>query len=212
MTLIRRPSPFGELISLRQAMDRLFEDSYVRSRGGGAGSADEQPLALDIYTTSDALVVEAALPGVKPDDVDISVLGDTLTISATTREEESRSEEGYSYREIRRGSFSRQVTLPGGLKTDAATASFDNGMLRLSIPKAEEAKPRQIQIKPTAAGQSGEGASGSGASGQGEVGSGSSEAAAAQPVNEWQSTNRSTNQWQSNDQGQSGDAPREQLG
>ena len=198
MTLIRRPSPFGELMSLRQAMDRLLEDSFVRPRGGSGGGSEEHPLALDIYTTSDALVVEAALPGVKPEDVDISVLGDTLTINATSAEEQSRSEEGYSYREIRRGSFTRQVTLPGGLKTDAATASFDNGMLRLSIPKAEEAKPRQIQIKPSG-GQSG---------GQGQVGAGSSEAAAAQPVNQWQSTN----QWQSNEQGQHGEARSEQGG
>jgi HSP20 family protein len=152
MTLIRRSSPFGELISLRQAMDRLFEDSYVRQRGGG-GTGDEHPLALDVYTTPDALIVEAALPGVKPDDVDISVLGDTLTINASTHEEQKRDEEGYSYREIRRGSFNRTVTLPSGVKSDAASASFENGLLRLSFPKAEEAKPRQIQIKPTSEGQ-----------------------------------------------------------
>ena len=147
MTLIRRSNPFGELMSLRQAMDRLFEDSFVNPRNGIGSS--EQPLALDVYTTSDALVVEAALPGVKPDDVNISVLGDTLTISGSSQDEQSRDEDGYSYREIRRGSFSRTVTLPNGLKTDAATANFENGLLRLSFPKAEEAKPRQIQIKPT---------------------------------------------------------------
>jgi HSP20 family protein len=148
MTLIRRTSPMGEMISLRQAMDRLFEDSLVRPRAGYW--SDEHQLALDIRTTPDTLVVEAALPGVKPDDVDISVLGDTLTISASTREEQSSTEEGYAYREIRRGSFSRTVTLPGALKTDAATASFENGILRLSIPKAEEAKPRQIKISAAA--------------------------------------------------------------
>jgi HSP20 family protein len=147
MTLIRRSNPFGELLSLRQAMDRLFEDSFVNPRSGIA--SDEQPLALDVYTTSDSLVVEAALPGVKPDDVNISILGDTLTISGSTHDEQKRDENGYSYREIRRGSFSRTVTLPNGLKSDAATASFENGLLRLSFPKAEEAKPRQIQIKPT---------------------------------------------------------------
>ncbi len=151
MTLIRRTNPFGELMSLRQAMDRLFEDSYVRPyRGAGP---DDNALALDVYTTADALVVEAALPGVKPEDVDITVLGDTLSINATNRSEQSRDEDGYTYREIRRGSFSRTVTLPTGLKSDAATASFENGLLRLAFPKAEEAKPRQIQIKPTTDGQ-----------------------------------------------------------
>jgi HSP20 family protein len=153
MTLIRRPNPFGELMSLRAAMDRLFEDSFVRPRNGNGPMTDDHPLALDVYATPDSLVVEAALPGVKPDDVDISVLGDTLTISGSTSQDQSRDEDGYSYREIRRGSFSRTVTLPTGLKTDAAAASFENGLLRLSIPKAEEAKPRQIQIKPTTDGQ-----------------------------------------------------------
>lgn len=147
MTLIRRTSPFGELISLRQAMDRLFEDSFVRPRAGLA--TGDNPVALDVYTTADSLVVEAALPGVKPEDVDISVLGDTLTISVNSSDEQTRDEDGYTYREIRRGSFSRTVGLPGGLKTDAASATFENGMLRLSIPKAEEARPRQIHIKPT---------------------------------------------------------------
>jgi len=144
MTLIRRTNPFGELISLRAAMDRLFEDSWVRPSNG---TASEHPLALDVRTTNDAYEIEAALPGVKPEDVDISVLGDTLTITARSDQDETREDDGYSYREIRRGSFSRTVTLPSGVKADAANATFENGLLRLSIPKAEEAKPRQIQIK-----------------------------------------------------------------
>ena len=169
MTLVRRTNPFGELVSLRHAMDRLFEDSFVRSRWNG--NSEEHQLALDVYATPDSLVVEAALPGVKPDDVDVSVLGDTLTISANTASEQSRDDDGYSYREIRRGSFSRTVTLPTGLKTDAATASFENGMLRLSFPKAEEAKPRQIQIKPTTDGRAaqGEATQGQVASGENQI-------------------------------------------
>ena len=98
MTIIRRTNPLGELVSLRQAMDRLFDDSFVRSRLGPA--SEDNQLALDIRQTSDAIVVEAALPGIKPEDVDITVLGDTLTISASHREEQNRAEEGYSYREI----------------------------------------------------------------------------------------------------------------
>lgn len=147
MTIIRRNSPFGEMLSLRQAMDRLFEDSWVRS-GSPLGDG-EHALAIDVRTTADSVVVEAALPGVKPEDVDISVLGDTLTISARSAEEKTTDEDGYTYREIRRGSFTRSLTLPRGLKSDAAVASFEHGMLRLSIPKAEESKPRQIKISPT---------------------------------------------------------------
>ena len=150
MTLVRRTNPFGELMSLRTAMDRLFEDSFVRP--GTAGNGD-RALALDMYSTSDSFVVEAALPGVKPEDVNVTVLGDTLTISGSSSSEQTHDEEGQSYREIRRGAYTRPVTLPRALKTDAATATFENGLLRLSFPKAEEAKPRQIQIKPTTEGQ-----------------------------------------------------------
>ena len=151
MTMIRRTNPLGELVSLRQAMDRLFEDSFVRPRGGSAVGRGEQPLALDVRATADAVVVEAALPGVKPDDVDISVLGDTLTITGSHREEQNRDEEGYTYREIRRGTFTRTVTLPTDVKTDEATATFENGMLKLRIPKAQAARPRQIKIGQDAA-------------------------------------------------------------
>ncbi|HSH22103.1 MAG TPA: Hsp20/alpha crystallin family protein [Candidatus Caenarcaniphilales bacterium] len=151
MTLIRRTNPLGELLSLRQAMDRLFEDSFVRTRGG---TGEEIVLPLDVYTTADALVVEAALPGVNPDDVDVSVLGDTLTISASSRQEQQANEGGYSYREIRRGSMSRTLTLPSGVNAEAASASFENGLLRLSIPRAEETKPRSIRIETTGNGTS----------------------------------------------------------
>jgi HSP20 family protein len=150
MTLVRRTNPFGELISLRSAMDRLFEDSFVRPTNG---SGADRGVAVDMYATADSFVVEAALPGIKPEEINVSVLGDTLTISADTSVEQDREDDGYSYREIRRGSYSRTVTLPNALKTDAATATFENGLLRLSFPKAEEAKPRQIQIKPATEGQ-----------------------------------------------------------
>ena len=149
MSIVRRTSPFGEMLSLRQAMDRLFEESIVRPRSFVFESAESPWLPLDIHATSDALVVEAALPGVKPEDVEITVSGDTLTISGTSSGESQREERGYLMREMRRGSFSRTVTLPVDVRTEAATASFENGMLRLSIPKAEAAKPRHIRISPT---------------------------------------------------------------
>ena len=109
MTLMRRTNPYGELISLRSAMDRLFEDSWVRPSDG---ITDGHPLALDVRTTDDAYEIDVALPGVKPEDVEISLLGETLTITAKSADEQSRNDDGYSYREIRRGSFSRSVTLP----------------------------------------------------------------------------------------------------
>jgi HSP20 family protein len=132
-------------------MDRFFDDSLFKP----AGWTVSPRLALDITSNPDAVVIEAALPGVKPEEVDISILDDTLTISASTSQDQTETDEGYTYREIRRGSYSRTVTLPKNVKSDEATATFENGLLRLSIPKAEEAKPRQIRISGVSEGQVG---------------------------------------------------------
>jgi HSP20 family protein len=156
MTLVRRTSPLGELVSLRQAMDRLFEDSFVRPRPRAwSFTADSGPgLPLDITNSTDELVVEAALPGVKPEDVDVTVEDGALTISAQSREEHQETKGETIVSEIRRGSVSRTVALPSGLEPDKATATFEHGVLRLSIPRAEAVKPRQIRITPTIDGQS----------------------------------------------------------
>jgi HSP20 family protein len=158
MTLVRRPSPFGELVSLRQAMDRLFEDSFVRPTWTGRGWAfgEGAGLPLDVSRDANALHVEAALPGVKPEDVQITVENGTLTIAAESRDERTeKNDEGeVLVQEIRRGAVSRSITLPTGLEPDKANATFENGVLRLDIPIAETVKPRQIRISPTSNGQS----------------------------------------------------------
>ncbi len=151
MTPARRPSPFGELVTLRQAMDRLFDDTVFRPFTGVAG-AEYARLPLDVRTTPDALLVEASLPGVRPEDVDITVENGTLTIRAEESSERSAEEGGWLVREIARGSVMRTVTLPTGLEADRAEATFENGILRLRIPKAEQVKPRQIHIQPVTAG------------------------------------------------------------
>ncbi len=148
MTLIRRTSPFGELVTLRQAMDRLFEDSFVRPRGW-TSLTEAASLAMDIRTTPDSLVIEAAMPGIKPDDVDITVEGGTLTVTGEFRDERKEGEGDYLVQELRRGTFARTVSLPEGLEPDKATATFEHGVLTLRIPQAEEVKPRQIKISPT---------------------------------------------------------------
>ncbi|HYL39958.1 MAG TPA: Hsp20/alpha crystallin family protein [Candidatus Binatus sp.] len=146
MTIVRRRSPFGELMSLRQAMDRMFDDEF---RPFSWGSAFEGPsLPLDVTTDADALTIEASLPGIRPEDVEITVENGTLTISGKTAEERKAEEGSYLIQEIRRGTFSRSVTLPNGLEPDKAEATFENGVLRLRIPKAEQVKPRQIRISP----------------------------------------------------------------
>ena len=145
MTIVRRPSPFGEMLTLRQAMDRLFDDDFRPSRWL-AGGLDGPALPLDVTTTKDSVTIEAALPGIKPEDVDITLENGTVTITGRTADERKAEEGSYVVQEIRRGSFSRSVTLPNGLETDKANATFENGILRLEIPKAEQVKPRQIKI------------------------------------------------------------------
>ncbi|HEY7524854.1 MAG TPA: Hsp20/alpha crystallin family protein [Candidatus Limnocylindrales bacterium] len=146
MTVVRRPSPLGELLSLRRAMDRFIDDDFFRPM---PWTTETGGFALDVSTGPEAFLVEAALPGVRPEEVDITVENGTLTIRGETRSERQEGEGEYLVREIRRGSFARAITLPTGLEPDKASATFENGVLRLRIPKTEEVKPRQIRISPT---------------------------------------------------------------
>lgn len=146
MANLIRWQPMSDLVSLRDAMDRLFEDSFVTSRSwiGGQGMTDP---SLDAYETANDVVVKAALPGIKPEDVDITLTGGLLTISGETKEETEQNDKNYIRRERRYGSFSRSVSLPEGLNGDKADAKFENGVLTLSIPKSEQIKPKKIQVK-----------------------------------------------------------------
>jgi HSP20 family protein len=144
---IVRWEPFRDFMTLREAMDRLFEESFVGRRPREWVAAAEGTLAVDMFETEDATVVKTAVPGVKPDDIDITISGNTLTISGETTQEEEVKEENYIRRERRYGSFSRSVVLPESLKPDEAEASFEDGVLTLTIPKAPEAKPKVIKVK-----------------------------------------------------------------
>ena len=104
-------------------------------------------MAIDMYETDDSVVVKTAIPGVKSEEIDVSITGDTLTVKAETRDEEEVKRENYLRRERRYGSSCRSVTLPGGLETDKAEADYTNGILTLTFPKAEEVKPKSIKIK-----------------------------------------------------------------
>lgn len=144
MTLIRRTSPRSELMSFRDAVDRLFDDTAFRPLAWG-GSVEAR-LPLDITSSEEAITVEAALPGINPADVEVTVHQDTLTIGVREQAERQTKEGERVYRELRRSAGSRTLTLPGGLDVDNAVAVFENGMLRLEIPRAEAAKPRQIPV------------------------------------------------------------------
>jgi len=147
---IERWQPFSELMSLRQAMDRLFEDSFVRPYRGLTALGEVAAPALDIYDiyqTPSEVVVKASLPGLKPEDVSIDITGDSLTIKGESKAEQEIKKEDYLYQERRYGAFSRSVALPSGLKTDKSEATLEDGILTITIPKAEEIKPKKISVK-----------------------------------------------------------------
>jgi len=149
MANITRFDPFGEMVTLRQAMDRLFEDSFVNPLTLRPYNGDAPAPALDVHETGDDIVITAALPGMKAEDVDITITGQTLSIRGEFKADEKVEKGQYLYRERRHGTFHRQLQLPVRVQGDAATASFEDGLLTLTIPKAEEVKPRQIEIKAT---------------------------------------------------------------
>ncbi len=146
-----RCQPHHEMISLRQAMDKLFEDSFVTPHRFHSTLSPRVSCAVNMYQTANEVVVKAAIPGVKPEEVDITITGDILTIKGEAKVEEETKREDYFYQEHRYGAFSRSVTLPSGLDSDKAEASFENGFLTLTIPKSEQVKPKKIKVKPKGA-------------------------------------------------------------
>jgi HSP20 family protein len=145
--MIYRYDPASGPLSLRQMMDRLLEEAFVSPRGlagqlGGAGGP-----ALNAYEEGDQFVVETQLPGMKPEDIQVSIEQGVLTIQGQTRAEEERKERTYLIREHRTGRFRRGVRLPETVDPDAVQATYEDGVLRLMLPKAERAKARRIQIQ-----------------------------------------------------------------
>jgi HSP20 family protein len=145
-----RWDPFREAVSLRDAMNVLFQDSFVRPGTAAASGGGLVALPLDVCETDQAFVVKASLPGVKPDDVQITVHGDTLTIRGESKAEQEKKGEHWHLREQRYGTFQRSLTLATPVNSEKATADFEHGVLTLTLPKAESAKPRQIKIGGTA--------------------------------------------------------------
>lgn len=141
-------TPFaGDVVSLRSAMDRLFNESFIRGQSGTDGRGT---LPLDVYATESELVVLAAVPGMNPDDIMITVEKNTLTLSGSmanlAEAEDTRGASWYLH-ELPYGTFERSLTLPFELDANRAEATFENGMLRLVLPKAEAEKAKQIKVR-----------------------------------------------------------------
>jgi HSP20 family protein len=147
MSSLIRWEPLRDFVSLRDAMDRLFEESFIAPPRGWLAPLGAAELALDLYETAEDVTVKAALPGIKPADVEITITGNTLHLRGESNEENEIKEKNYLRRERRFGSFERTIALPGGLKADQAEATFENGVLTLRVPKSEQSKTKTIKVK-----------------------------------------------------------------
>lgn len=144
---IRNFDPFREMMSLREAMDRLFEESFISPRRAWQRGTPDAPLRLpvDVYTTPEEIVVVASLPGILPEEVDITIEGDTLTIRGELRPPLENVE--YLFQERPYGHFARSLTLNVPVDVEKAEAVFENGVLTLTLPKMEAVRPKAIRVK-----------------------------------------------------------------
>jgi HSP20 family protein len=139
MANITRYNPFNEVVSLREAMDRLFEDSVIRTGFAGRG------VASNLYETADGFVLQLPLPGVNPDEVEITAQQDTLTVkwqtSVKAPENATTHWSGFASSQ-----YQQSFTLPAAINSEKAEASYENGILTLSLPKAEHVKARTVKV------------------------------------------------------------------
>ncbi len=143
MRSITRWDPFAEFTGLRRAMDRAFVGPTIRTFY--RPDTTDLTFPIDLYETGDSVVVRAVLPGMTPDDVDISVDDGNLTIKGETTRDEETKDDGWFRREIRYGSFSRVIPLPARVSHDKADAQFKDGVLNITLPKTEEAVSKTIK-------------------------------------------------------------------
>jgi len=136
-------SPWSALRDLEEQFGRVF--GSLRDEGGWSEGAWAP--AMDVTETPDAYIIEADLPGMKKDDIELVVLENLVTLKGERKFEHEKSSDGYSRFERRYGSFQRSFEVPGGFDGDKVTAAFEDGVLRVTLPKREEAKPKQIQVK-----------------------------------------------------------------
>jgi len=151
MNSLTRWNPYREMMSLRDQMDRLLSDSFqmadpFRTSTEWFTPARGWQLDLDVREVDDAYLVEVSVPGIDPDDLDITLEQNVLTIKGEVQEEDKQEGEVYHLRERRYGSFSRRVTLPDMVDSDNVEANYNKGILTLTLPKTEESKPRRIPI------------------------------------------------------------------
>ena len=147
MANLIRWDPFRDMVTLRSMMDRMLDNTFERDMT--TWKPAEWGIALDVTENDDEFLVKASVPGITPDDLEITFTGDTLTIKGEVKEDKEVDEKQYHLRERRFGHFSRSISLPFPVTSDEITASYDAGVLTLHLPKTEEVKPKRIEVKPT---------------------------------------------------------------
>jgi len=145
-----RWSPSTELANLHGAMDRLFEDFFgpspARGDGGLREVAPTYRLPLDVREVEGGYQIQASVPGFKPDEVDVTLSDGLLRIQAQHTEEKRQEEGGYLRREVAYGNYQRTIQLPGDIKAESISASFENGILTVTVPKVPRPEPTKIQV------------------------------------------------------------------
>ena len=141
---VSRWDPFQDLLAIQDEMNQVFGRAR---QGQGQGGGRMWAPALDISERKDAYVVTVEVPGVNPDDLDITLEDGLLTIQGERQFTQESTEQQFHRVERRYGSFRRSITLPSQVQADAIEASFENGVLEVVVPKAEEAKPKKISVK-----------------------------------------------------------------
>ena len=146
MSLIRW-DPYRQMRSFRDAMDRLFEESVRRMRGEGEEMEAGLYIPMDVYESGDSLIISAVAPGVRPEDLDVSVSGNTLTIRGEIRREERPEGKNVYFQELVYGPFSRTITLSPEYDLDKIDASCRHGIIHITVPRSEAAKPKHVRVK-----------------------------------------------------------------
>jgi HSP20 family protein len=139
--------PFREVSRLRNEMDRLWDDYFGSGRRAFQPLEDAWMPAVDIAETADKITVKAEIPGMEAKDIEISMVGDTLSIKGEKKSEREEKDENYHMVERTYGSFNRTMKLPASVDPDKVEASYKNGVLSVVLPKKEEVKPKAIEIK-----------------------------------------------------------------
>jgi HSP20 family protein len=139
--------PGRDLTTIRDEMNRLFDNFFTGLPELRKGLLEgEWAPSVDVAETDEEITVTAELPGVKQDEVDITITDDVLTLKGEKKEEKEVKEKNYHRIERSYGSFQRSIALPTGVQADKAKAAYTDGVLTITVPKAEEAKPKQIKI------------------------------------------------------------------